>query len=201
MTHCLKIGRLKKHSPPFNSRQICSDETKHSSVQFSNQNPNSEKHLGWNIRWKTVLSYFPSSLQSARSIITCSQCTYLASTYSHILSSNNIYAQIRERTIFVQTAYIYSNIFLHHLKKKRKKKKRRGKKPSKWSLSISQIAASVNTVFFLSVQTRGRKEQMQVIDKYLENKGSWYFSTLLASCPPSRPSHKNHIYFFLLVIT
>lgn len=99
MTHCLKIWRLKKHSPPFNSRQICSEETNHSSVQFSNQNPRSEKHLSWNILWKIVLNYFSSFLQSMRSIITCTQCTYLASTYSHILSSNGISAQIREGTI------------------------------------------------------------------------------------------------------
>lgn len=45
----------------------------------------------------------------------------------HSLSSNNIYAQIRERTIFVQIAYIYSNIFLHHFKKKEKKKGRKKK--------------------------------------------------------------------------
>lgn len=49
---------------------------------------------------------------------------------SHILSSNNIYAQIRERTIFIQIGYTYSNPFLHRFKKKEKKKRREKKNQS-----------------------------------------------------------------------
>lgn len=42
---------------------------------------------------------------------------------------------------------------------------------------------------------QGHKEQRQVMDKYLENKGNWYFSTLLTSCPPSPPPHNSHTRF------
>jgi hypothetical protein len=57
---------------------------------------------------------------------------YLASVYFPILSSNNIYAQIRERMIIIQVDYIYSNVFLHHFK--RRERREQG---CKESLSIS----------------------------------------------------------------
>lgn len=77
----------------------------------------------------------------------------------HSLSSNNIYAQIRERTIFVQIAYIYSNIFLHHFKKKEKKKRKKKEGgASKGSLSISQQGVSINTDFFFLINSDPRTQ-------------------------------------------